>query len=248
MNAFVKTTKGNFPNRNFYIAWKGLIEMRYNVIKFEEEDLNDASFWMSCNRSTPVFAGVRTFDAIIEKLGVIYNKIDTYPTILYPFMHRSVEKSTIKEFRSVWNKCSDEDSTPKLFMKPVDQKKFNGQVMRSILNWIPLAHLSEDTEVYLVSPIKFISEYRIYIHQQQILTGKHYLGDWSKSIDIGIVKEAIKTFEPIAPCAYALDFGLTEDGKTALVEFNDATSLGNYGLDEVRYADMLCNRWFEICK
>lgn len=244
MNAFVKTTKGNFPNQNFYLAWKGWADMGYEVIKFEEEELINDIFLRSIMMSTPVFAGVTIFDKIMELKGIPYNKIDTYPVILYPFMRRSVEKTTLGEFRIRWHK--DEDNIPKLFMKPVQQKKFNGNVMSSILDWMPLVNVPEDTEVYLTDTVKFQSEFRVYIQNQEILTAKHYAGDWSKVIDIEIVKEAIKTFEPQAPCAYALDFGIDQNEETTLVEFNDATSLGNYGLDVMHYGEMLAERWMEI--
>lgn len=245
MNAFVKTTKGNFPNQNFYLAWKGFDEMKYEVIKFEEEELDDLNFLRSIGDLTPVFAGVTIFDRVLERRGIVYNKIDTYPEILHPFMNRNVEKSTVGEFRKVWDK--DEDNHPRVFMKPVQQKKFNGAVMKSILDWMPLANLPNETEVYLVDELNFVSEFRVYIHDQEIVTAKHYMGKWDKVIDRGVVKEAIKEFASQAPCAYALDFGIDTNGKTTLVEFNDATSLGNYGLDSIRYAEMLASRWVEIC-
>ena len=244
MNAFVKTTKGNFPNQNFYLAWKGFDEMKYEVIKFEEEDMDDQSFWMSCNRSTPVFAGVTVFDKVLQKLGVTLNKIDTYPKILYPFMNRIVERMTLGDYRKIWDK---NEKRPLMFIKPIEQKKFNGNVIRSIIDWIPLAGLEDSTEIYVTTPVNFISEFRVYIHDQEILSGKHYTGDWTCMIDLGVVKEAIKEFKPQSPCAYALDFGLTDDNKTTLVEFNDATSLGNYGLNSIHYAEMIASRWVEIC-
>jgi hypothetical protein len=52
-----------------------------------------------------------------------------------------------------------------------------------------------------------------------------------------------------SPVAYALDFGLTKKNniyQDILVEVNDGTSLGNYGLDSIHYAEMLVARWFEI--
>jgi hypothetical protein len=246
MNAFVKTTDGKFPNPNFCYAWKGLTTMQYNVICFEDKDLQDPSFWMSCNRSTPVFAGVQVFDEILQKLGVQYNKIDTYPKVLYPFLNRHVEKTTLGEYRIRWHK--DEDNIPVMFMKPIKQKQFNGRLMLNILDWIKVAGLGDDELVYISDPINFITEYRIYIRDNEILLGRNYKGDWTKTIDVNVVKEAIKTFSPEAPCAYALDFGLTDDGKTTLVEFNDATSLGNYGLDALSFAGMIVSRWNEICK
>lgn len=245
MNAFVKTTNGKFPNPNFCYAWKGFTELQYNVICFEDSDLQDPSFWMSCNRSTPVFAGVTVFDEIVEKLGITYNKIDTYPTILRPYLNRFIEKTTVGEYRKTWDK--DEDHRPLMFMKPIKQKQFNGKIMKSILDWIGLANLPENTEVYISEPVNFVSEYRIYIRDGRILLGRNYRGDWTKGIDVEVVKDAIKTFTPEAPCAYALDFGITANDKTSLVEFNDATSLGNYGLNSLNFADMIASRWIEIC-
>jgi hypothetical protein len=243
MNAFVKTTNGNFPNANFYYAWKGLTELQYQVIKFEEEDLDTPEFLRSIMGTTPVFAGVTVFDKILELKNVKYEKIDTYPKILHPFLNREVKRSTIGEFRKEWDVSEDR---PIKFMKPVAQKKFNGAVMKSILNWIPLAELPDDTEVYLSDPVKFISEYRIYVRDQRILTGKHYSGDWTVPVDRSVVESVIKSMEPEAPCAYSVDFGVLDNGKTSLVEFNDATSLGNYGLDSTRYAEMISARWTEI--
>jgi hypothetical protein len=241
MNAFVKTTKGNFPNQNFYLAWKGWADTNYEVIKFEEEALEDSSFWINCNRGTPVFAGVTVFDKVLDKLGVIYNKIDTYPTQLYPFMNRTIEKSTIGQVKEVWQTW-----TEKKFMKPIHQKKFNGLQIKSILDWISLGKVEDSIEVYLTGIVNFESEFRIYIQDGEILEGKHYGGNWTKVPDEGVIKEAIKEFGKFSPCAYALDFGVTDDGKTTLVEFNDATSLGNYGIYHIWYSEMLSARWFEI--
>jgi hypothetical protein len=244
MNGFVKTTNGNFPNRNFYSAWKGLTEMNYEVIKFEEEALNDDAFLRSIGDMTPVFAGVTVFDKIIQLKGIDYKKIDTYPPILYPFLNREIVKSTLGDFRKQWD--SDEDNRPRLFMKPVEQKKFNGAIMKSILDWIPMANVPPETPVYLCEELHFESEFRVYIHDQEIRSAKHYLGKWDKMIDRSVVEEAIKVFAPEAPCAYALDFGVDVNGRTTLVEFNDATSLGNYGLADLYYAEMLTSRWVEI--
>jgi hypothetical protein len=49
-----------------------------------------------------------------------------------------------------------------------------------------------------------------------------------------------------APIACALDFGVSADGRTLLIEANDAFALGAYGLDAVVYANMLEDRWLQI--
>jgi hypothetical protein len=43
-----------------------------------------------------------------------------------------------------------------------------------------------------------------------------------------------------------MDWGVTRDERTLLVEVNDAYSLGSYGLDPLVYAPMLADRWFEM--
>jgi len=43
-----------------------------------------------------------------------------------------------------------------------------------------------------------------------------------------------------------MDFGLTEDGRTLLVEINDGFALGSYGLDPIQYAKLLSACWADI--
>lgn len=77
---------------------------------------------------------------------------------------------------------------------------------------------------------------------------QHYVGDPTISVNEEVVKEALALFETSgeASAAYALDFGILADGKTALVEWNDGFSLGSYGLDRKSYTDLLIVRWVEF--
>lgn len=243
MNAFVKTTRGNFPNPNFYAAWKGFTELGYEVVLFEDQDLTEEGFWFSCNRSTPIFAGVQVFEEMTKKLGINYQKLDTYPDALHPFLLRDVMRTTLGDFRKKWNAFED---APPVFVKPVEQKLFTGKVIRSLVDWIPLVGLSDDTIIYTSDPVDFVSEFRVYIRDGGIQVAKHYQGDWSKVINIQTVKDAINELGDLAPCAYALDFGVLTNGNTALVEYNDATSLGNYGMPPLKYAALLEYRWQQI--
>jgi hypothetical protein len=243
MLAFVKTTNGQFPNRNFYDAWKGLQELQYEVITFEDAEMQEPSFWLSCTRGTPVFAGVQVFEEVIAKLGLPVPAIDTYPKELHQFLQRKFTISTFGEVHQQWLK-----NPTVQFIKPIHQKRFTGRLLRSSLDWIPLTNVAEHEAVYVFEPTEFISEFRIYIRTGNIIAGKHYTGDWTQVPDLRIIKQAIKCFDAAAPIAYALDFGVTKQGQTQLIEFNDATSLGNYGLHCSQYADMLTARWFEICQ
>ena len=48
--------------------------------------------------------------------------------------------------------------------------------------------------------------------------------------------------------AYSIDFGVTSDGRTLLIEMNDGFGLSAYGLNKIAYCKMLEARWDEISK
>jgi len=62
---------------------------------------------------------------------------------------------------------------------------------------------------------------------------------------MAIVNAAVNDYIDI-PAACSLDFGITDYGRTLLVEINDGFSIGAYGLDEELYAKFLMARWAEI--
>ena len=49
------------------------------------------------------------------------------------------------------------------------------------------------------------------------------------------------------PKAFALDFGVLSTGEVALIEMNDAFSIGKYnGIDDETYAKFVITRWEEL--
>lgn len=48
------------------------------------------------------------------------------------------------------------------------------------------------------------------------------------------------------PLSCAMDICVTKDNRTLLVEFNDAYSLGSYGLSSVFYAKFISARWSQL--
>ena len=59
------------------------------------------------------------------------------------------------------------------------------------------------------------------------------------------IKKAVQEYKT-APAGYSLDFGLTDTGKTLLIEVNDGYALGSYGLFYIDYAKLLAARWAEL--
>lgn len=45
-----------------------------------------------------------------------------------------------------------------------------------------------------------------------------------------------------------MDWGVTDDNRTLLIEVNDGYALGNYGLHPSLYAALLEARWHEITR
>jgi hypothetical protein len=94
-------------------------------------------------------------------------------------------------------------------------------------------------------PIKIETEFRVYVHDGEILGVKHYHGKWNVVPDIKFIKEVIKKYKP-CPIAYGIDIGVTNTGISFVVEVNDGCNLGNYGIDSIHYGEMIVSRWFEI--
>lgn len=48
------------------------------------------------------------------------------------------------------------------------------------------------------------------------------------------------------PNACSMDVCVTSDGRTLLVELNDAYALGSYGLNSILYAKFISARWSQL--
>ena len=107
------------------------------------------------------------------------------------------------------------------------------------------AGLSDETEVLCSEVVHFDTEWRGFVLNQELIGLKHYKGDFGKIPDVSIIQAAIAKYTS-APAAYSIDVALTYAGKTVLVEINDAFALGSYGLDPVKYAQMIEARWDQI--
>ena len=239
MKAYVKVRKGNFPDVNYFVAWKGFDETGYEVVKFEE----DQESTIDVTEETPVFAGVGSCRKIIKRVfGWDYVGINPYPDELMPYMHRGVK-------RAKWVDVRDEALQGHKFIKPVIQKQFTGAVLNTILDTIRTGKLDDTHEVFVCDMVKFESEFRVYVHEHEIVAVKHYFSEeddgYQNTPPLTVLKDMVKAYKPSAPIAYGLDVGMI--GETpALVEINDGICLGNYGLDPIHYAEMISSRWLEL--
>jgi hypothetical protein len=236
MKAYVKTNNGTFPNLNFYMAWEAFNTLGYDVVCFEEKDIDSLEITMH----TPVFAGVTVFRKVIDKLGVNYPPFDCYPDVLKPYYRRNLRKSTLGEVVTEFNATKRP-----VFVKPIKPKEFTGLVLSSILDTMPLAGKPSDMPVYACDPINIVSEFRVYVLAGEILGVKHYYGEWNVVPSIGFVNEVVKNYKP-SPISYGVDIGVDMQRRSFVIEANDGCNLGNYGLDSIHYGEMIIARWVEL--
>lgn len=152
---------------------------------------------------------------------------------------------TVSEFK---NKHISNDMFP-IFVKPNKySKEFIGGVAESKQSFNNCFYdVSDDKELLVSEVVNFVSEYRGYVIDKELRGIKHYQGDFRVFPDMTIIDSAIKDYIS-QPIGYSIDFGITDDGKTLLVECNDGYSLGNYGLNDVTYSTLLARRWIEMTK
>jgi hypothetical protein len=168
-----------------------------------------------------------------------------YPASLAPYLHRRIWKSTLGEVeRRVF-----EDSGQPVFVKPAERRKsFTGRVVGPSISAAPIGAASRRQEVWCSEVVDWMSEFRVYVIDDEIVGVDHYAGDPGVSLDMGKVAEALSAYRKSgeAPSAYGIDFGVLHSGESALVEANDGYALGAYEIAAKPYTDLLIRRWQEL--
>jgi len=233
MKIYIQSTKDYMPhNYNFFSAYQGFKEMGFEMImfhKFEE---------LKTSRIEDIVVGyVDTVRQRLFEFDIITPEID-YPNELKKFLGRSI-----------WNaKMSQVANNPEMwpvFIKPVEDKKFTGVVVRSSKDLMGCGTYGEDPDIICSEIVKFKAEWRCFVRYNRILDVRPYKGDWRVHYNPQIIEDAVKSFSN-APNGYAMDFGVTDKGDTILIEVNDGYALGSYGLFYLDYAKLLSARWAEL--
>ncbi len=238
MKAFVQIqTDNQFANPNYFEAWRGFKYLGYDVETFYPHDF----YRMNITKETPCFAGVDITKKIFNKLNINHKELESYPSCLDPFLNRNIYILSIGEIKQLIQ------SGESVFIKPQDKdrKLFEGIVIKELKDLDKVNFLIDPYEVYCSDLINFLVEYRVFIHNGKILDSRKYRGNFELNIDYNVVRNAMRSMKN-APVAYCLDFGLTDQGKTALVEVTDSWSMGHYGLDMLHFVNMIIDRWNEI--
>lgn len=233
MKVYVQSFLNGVPhNYNFMNAWQGFREMGFEVIPFSNyEDL------CSSERSDIIVGYVNTVRNRLSDFGITAPEMD-YPQELNKYLGRRIWKTTMSEV----------NNNPKcwpVFVKPLEDKQFTGVVVRSTKDLIGCGIVGVDQDVYCSEIVDFVAEWRCFVRYGRVLDVRPYKGDWKAQFDPAVIENAVKEFSD-APKGYAIDFGLTKDGRTLLIEVNDGYALGCYGLFYLDYAKLLSARWAEL--
>lgn len=163
-----------------------------------------------------------------------------YPPELKAYLGREIREGTLDDLRR-------HPGTP-MFVKPREHKAFSGFLWTGdVQSRRRIVTHGDETPVFLCDPVTFVAEYRAFILYGQVIDCRKYKGDWSKAPDKDTVLGAAKLMGKTRR-AYCLDWGVTDDGRTLLVEMNEGYSFGHYGLAPVSYARMLSARWAQMVK
>ena len=234
MKLYTESIKlGELANISFYTALEAFYAMGFELIEINQSE--DGSL----DDNNVCLGSIQFVHSSLKKLGKSIPEPLDYPHELTQFLGRKIWVSTIDEI-------ANDPSTWGVFVKPKGLvKKFTGRVIRSTKDLIGCGDVTMNTPVWVSETVIFMAEWRVFIRYGVILGAKLYRGDWRAQFDHKIIENAVNLFVT-APAGYALDFGLTTDGRLLLIEVNDGYSIGNYGLFYVDYAKLLAARWAEL--
>lgn len=228
-----RITRGDFSNISFFTGVEAFYNMGFEIIEVENFEN------LSISHDNIFLGSIRFVQTALRKLNCEIPEHNDYPTSLSKYYGRKIRESTIEKISNhpeLWN----------VFIKPKGNlKKFTGRLVNSTYDLIGCGDRENDVPIWVSEPVDFISEWRVFVKYNNILGVKSYKGDWRGQYNYKIIEEAVNSYEN-APAGYAIDFGLTKDGRFLIVEVNEGYSIGNYGLFYIDYAKLISARWAEM--
>jgi hypothetical protein len=237
---YIKRAGGEIASEQCFAAWKGFDAKGYPLDFFEWDELTGRHLPLA--RDTLLVGGTVAVHKALAQIGVPIPAPLNIPEPLAAFAGRKLWTTTLGDIQRQF----EAGPAAPVFVKPLmAAKEFAGTVIAAAVDLARLRHLEDGLTVQASEPVTFVSEWRYFVLRGSVVGTAHYKGDCFTHPDGPTVRNAVGAY-PGAPLAYGLDFGVTTDGRTLLVEANDGFALGCYGLDPVIYAEMLEARWCEL--
>lgn len=205
-------------------------DLKYTMVSYEQVSSGELDHVILKN----LFVGS------VEFMQEVFKRVGKNDVRLPKNSNRHSEIMTLKE--AIYQ---IKETGPK-FIKPLHIKKFTGFVHEGG-QYGCLDNIPDDEMVYVYSLFdsKIKSEWRLYIFKNQITDSCCYDGGFRYPPNYFQVEEIIKQNKDF-PDTYTIDVAVLEDGQTTVVEFNDMWAIGNYGVPNWAYLEMLSRRYFQI--
>lgn len=228
---------GDFNTESVYTAWNGFRLLGVETRRFRVGQTPPAV------KEHAIVGNVGTVQKYLAQLDVKSPRVESAPAVLHPLFHRRLWTTTLGEVRKHLDGGGD-----LFFIKPLHAHKlFTGHVLGRSFNVLSKTAFFDDSVEILASEIvEYVSEYRGFICNRELVGFRHYAGDFRRIPDARVIDQALAWWGDDAPAACSIDLGLRRDGTTDIVEVNDASSLGAYGLPSIPYARMIEARWCEM--
>lgn len=192
---------------------------------------------INVTKNTLVVGDIRCFYQALKQLNIPIPTIDDYPEVLQFALNRKIVKKLAKHITYF-----------PVFIKPAKRLKlFTGFVANDKFDLNYYVHVPNNELCYVSDVIEFTSEYRVFINQQKIVGIKPapQSEDHINLLNLSIIDKSVELLGN-NKAGYAIDFGLTKDNQTTLIEVNDGFSIGSYGLDYINYFNILLSRWEQL--
>ena len=230
MRAYIHAFRGKPYNDDCRVAYDGFRKLGVETVLFTTNEEFDTR-----NPEDVVVGGTIMIWNALNERGIESGHHD-YPPELTDFRGRNIRQIKLKDIRH---------ETLPVFIKPVEEKTAPGIGVNTWADLEDYKQLDLETEIYCSEVVNFISEWRCFLLYSKVISICFYYGDKTAECDRSVIDSAVKAYSSM-PAGCAMDFGVTDDGRTLLIEVNDGFSLGTYGLEETLYARLLTARWAEL--
>lgn len=237
MRVFIPKGKNNLflsneiITENTYAAFFGFSVMGWEICFYEGNPPENLS------REDIVVGYITQVKQALTNLGITPPTELDYPEEIQSYLGRKIWQDSLHHIYTT-------PETWPVFVKPVKGKQFDGKLITSLKDLIGLGS-QEDRQIWCSEPMKFLSEYRCFVRYGKLIDAKRYKGDFKLLPNFNIVEACINDYRN-QPAAFTLDFGITDQGHTRLIEVNDGYAMGSYGLAPLEYAKMISARWSQL--
>jgi len=190
-----------------------------------------------------VVGSVESLRTVFRRLGVPVPAPNYYPAALRDLLCREVEPVTWAEALAI---ARDQP----VFVKSRDWKTLTGSVLSpDTLASLNTVQYAANMPVWISEVVEWDAEFRVYALDGEILAICQY-GEAPDDdrLHTGLVASGMRRLTRMSKRrALVTDWGVLADGRTAVVENNDAWAIGAYpGIDHRDYYQILKARWDEI--